>query len=302
VDPDGEFFWLAGIIGFAVGYVSHGISTGDWGGNALKSAFIGGASALIGAGAGWGVSTLTSGLGSGLSGIIGGVAGGSVAGFSSAAMTGGNLAQGAIFGAIGGAIGGASNMLSKGMGFWERGLLSTAVGGLTGGGLSALGGGSFWDGFGKGALGAAAGFAGNEIAKYLKQSSAETKAMEAELGLTKEDIKLLKRYGSGKLPIKDFSNEHNALWEKLQSLRTVDDSQFPHKFRTFDLDRNAIIRVGRLHIRLGTELMINEGAYGFNIENAGSINIHYDKFDVVMRPLTHWLLDSKYQEWRHGVR
>ena len=47
VDPDGEWFWLVPLAaGFAQGYLSHGIRTGDWGWNAVGSGAIGAGTAL----------------------------------------------------------------------------------------------------------------------------------------------------------------------------------------------------------------------------------------------------------------
>jgi hypothetical protein len=301
VDEDGEFFWLiAGAIGFVVNYVTHGISTGNWGMDAVKSGLIGGASAMIGAGIGWAASSIASsiGIGSSITGIIGSTIGGAASGFSSAAMTGNNVGQGALFGAIGGLVGGTTNLLIKNMGFWARGGISTLSGGLVGGGFSVLNGGDFWTGFRNGAIGAAAGFIGNEITKYVQQRNAEEKYMKKTLGLTDEDVRMLKKYGWDKIKTFDCV-DNDAVWEILKGDHL--SGELPDVIewlRNRDIDPNAIIKAGRMHIRYGSEDMINGGGYNMI---SGHINVHYDRFDVIMFPLLHLTFDSLYQ-WSLGVK
>jgi hypothetical protein len=111
----------------------------------------------------------------------------------------------------------------------------------------------------------------------------------------------------GKLKIREYDamdNVDKSLWNKLKAYKIVDDSQYPHKFRTWDLEEGVSIKAGKMHIRLGKQEMIDQGAYGFTevdgVSKLNWINVHYDKFDVVMFPLLHVIFDT-YRQGRFGA-
>jgi hypothetical protein len=69
------------------------------------------------------------------------------------------------------------------------------------------------------------------------------------------------------------------------------------KLRSIDIDQNAILKAGKLHVRYGTKAMVDGKAYRLE---EGYIQIHYDRFDVILNPVLHLLFDSAYQ-WILGV-
>jgi hypothetical protein len=160
-----------------------------------------------------------------------------------------------------------------------------------------LQGGKFWNGFAAGAGGAAAGFLGNELGKYLEDIRAEQKEILEKLDLSNpEDVKWLKKYGIGKIRICYDENVDNNKWNEL--LRIHEGNKLDGIFewlKTRDFDKNAIIKVGKMHIRLGTDKMIENGAYGHYEKQTNYITVHFDRFDVVLNPIVHLLFDSAYQ-------
>lgn len=179
------------------------------------------------------------------------------------------------------------------MGFVGRGALSTFGGGLVGGGMSALTGGNFWSGAMNGAIGGAVGFVANEVSAYVKQTRAQQKYKREKLGLSKQQVKALRRYGLGKINLKEFEGENaTKIWNELKAEHTH-YNELTEYLTTKDYDPEAIIKEGRMHLRYGSEKMVNKEAYQLN--TVGKMNVHYDRFDVVLFPVLHLLFDTGFQ-------
>jgi RHS repeat-associated protein len=291
VDPDGQVWWLVSLVSGAISWVSNGLTIGHWG---IKSFLVGAASGLVGAGVGMAVTSLATswGIGSGLAGVIGSTAGGAASGALGSIITGGNIGQGALYGGIGGLAGGATSLATKDMRFWERLGLSSLSGGVVSGVFAEAQGGKFWNGFAAGAGGAAAGFLGNELGEYIEETRAETKYLQETLGLSDDEMRALKRYGLGK--IKTWACiDDEAIWEQLiGDHRNIKMAGVFEKLRSIDIDKSAILKTGKWHVRYGTKAMVDGKAYEMS---TGHISIHYDRFDVILNPVLHILFDSLYQ-------
>lgn len=114
----------------------------------------------------------------------GGMVGGALAGVINASITGGDIGQGALWGAIGAGAGYLTGYAIGGLDISNQYVaagVSIAAGGLVGGGLSALAGGDFVQGFTRAITGAAAGyFASMGMEHILKQSAKNTSAQQEE--------------------------------------------------------------------------------------------------------------------------
>ena len=151
VDPSGHIFGVDDAIVIVV------LTT------AAKAAAVGAAAgATVAAvnGTNIGQGAITGGI-SGALISLGGVAGGALAGGINASITGGDLGQGALYGAIGAAAGGLMNLGIGQLGIenpYVQAGVSIAGGGLVAGGITAIAGGDFGQGFVNGVTGAAAGY------------------------------------------------------------------------------------------------------------------------------------------------
>jgi RHS repeat-associated protein len=296
IDENGELWWLSSLISGAISWVSNGLTTGHWG---IKSFLIGAAAGVVGAGVGAAATSLATswGVSSGLAGVIGSTVGGAASGAFNATLTGGNIGQGALFGGIGGLAGGATGLATKDMKFWGRLGLSTLSGGVVSGVFAEAQGGNFWNGFAAGAAGAAAGFLGNELDKYIEKTRRSQKFVK---DLMKIDEKYLKKYGLGKIRTSpNIFDQDYELWNEIKSVFERYDIPLDG-LRTRDYDSEAIIKLGKMHIRYGSDQMTHPENYkgrkhaAYNLNDC-SINIHYDRFDVVLNPVLHFLFDTVYQ-------
>ena len=300
---------MGSISGFVFNYFSYGINNGDWGGKALVQGLIGAGISAVGFGVGFAASAGSTAIGmsANAAALVGGTIGGMASGGLSSGINGGNVWQGMLTGGFGGFVGSAVGMSTVGEGFFKRGIASTFTGAITGGLSAGYMGGDIGQGMMNGAVGGAVGFLANEATKYMQQRRAETRAIQDELGLTKDEVRQLKRYGLRKINTKEFQDMNGELWKKLESLKLVDDSEFPYSLQKKDWDRNAIIKSGKIHLRYSTQEMIDNNAYRLNLNENGLeprhyFNIHYDRFDVMMFPALHGLFDSLYQQWFQGVK
>ncbi|MCK4906309.1 MAG: C40 family peptidase, partial [Spirochaetes bacterium] len=155
-DPDGHHPLIAVGVGFAIGYLSHGAQTGEWGRTALAAGVKGAMAAHVGATFGGATAAIIGGpAGSTIGGIVGGAAGGAFG----AGISGGNVGYGALAGLIGSGIGVLANQ--SGIPIIQEDFSSAVIGGAVGGGAgSAMAGGNFWEGFASGAAGAVGGYLG----------------------------------------------------------------------------------------------------------------------------------------------
>ncbi len=121
---------------------------------------------------------------------LGGIAGGALAGVINVSIAGGDLGQGALYGAIGAAAGGLMNLGIGQLGIenaYVQAGVSVVAGGVVAGGLTAIAGGDFGQGFVNGVAGAAAGyFAGAGISALQRSpvsASPEQVAQKAYSGM-----------------------------------------------------------------------------------------------------------------------
>jgi RHS repeat-associated protein len=159
-DPSGHWFiiddLIAAGIGALVGAVSAAINGEDIGQGALTGAISG---ALI---------------------YAGGVLGGAAAGAINSSIQGGDVGQGALYGALGAAAGIGMGLAMGPIGFnitdqYAQAFASIAGGGLVGGGVTALAGGDFGQGFVNGAIGGTTAYLANMgITEFLKSQAANT--------------------------------------------------------------------------------------------------------------------------------
>ena len=304
-DPSGEYIWVAMAIGFITNYVSYGMTHDDWGGKALKSGLIGAGISAVGFGVGYAASAGATAIGMSASsaGLVGSTIGGAAAGGLSAGISGGNVGQGMLAGGLGGLAGGVINMGTAGEGFIKRGITSTLTGAVSGGLSTGFFGGDVKQGMMNGAMGGAVGFAMSEAYRYVQQRNAERAYMEQKLGLSKEQIRELKQYGLGRINVTNpISDADMIIWHELTAGH-ADLKGMAEWLRTRDYDSDAVIKAGKMHIRYGKNgTMVNRidqrgtplkhDAYQLN---QGTINVHYDRFDVILNPVLHLLFDTIYQ-------
>jgi hypothetical protein len=88
----------------------------------------------------------------------------------------------------------------------------------------------------------------------------------------------------------EFSDEDKITWTKLKEGHNA--LEMGEWLRTKDIDSNSIIKAGRMHIRYGSDEMIKHGAYNLN---PNTINVHFDRFDVILNPALHFIFDTLYQ-------
>jgi hypothetical protein len=302
IDPNGEVWWLTSLISGAISWVSTGLTSGNWG---IKSFLVGAAAGLVGAGVGAAATSLTTSLtaGSSLAGLVGSTLGGAASGAFNAILTGGNIGQGALFGGIGGLAGGATGLATKDMKFFERLGISTLSGGVVGGVFAEAQGGNFWNGFAAGAGGAAAGFLGSWINEYIEDTKKGQKFAEDILNINEEYRNRLQGFDEeGRILVSDnYFDPHEFLLNKLNDISMK--YGIPIDFlRTRDFDPNYIIKIGKMHIRYGSAKMmqgkitkkgIHQKPYELKYKH---INVHYDRFDVVLNPILHLIFDT----WKQG--
>jgi len=134
-----------------------------------------------------------------------------------------------------------------------------------------------------------------------------THPAERELGITAEDIKYLKEYRLGRIrTLPSLSDPDRTIWNRLKSgdsdfgeyaeyLRERDmDVDDIFERRSMEVHGDAVGRYGTMHIRYGTARLVGEDAFHLQLNE---INVHFDRFDVVLFPVMHFIFDSKWQDW-----
>jgi RHS repeat-associated protein len=296
-DPDGNFFFVAAIIGFVANYAISGISTGEWGWRSVKQGFIGAASAMIGFGVGYAATAASTSIGFGTSAatLIGSVSGGAASGVFNSSIAGGNVGQGILTGMLGGFIGGAINLESTNMNFLEKGLTSMYTGAWSGGFVAGITGGDIMQGMRNGAIGAGVGFLASWGYNYIQKSNAERAYAEQRLGMGDKEIQNMKNYGNGRIVTCDEYDPDQEIWNDLRDHHSNygDPIDF---LKTRDYDNDAILKFGRMHVRYGTAGMtLSQTHPNAYLLQTNHLNVHYDKFDVVVAPVLHLIFDTFYQ-------
>jgi len=173
-DPSGQFFGIDDIlIGMAI--------------TALIGATVGATVAAVN-GTNIGMGAITGAI-SGSLVYAGGMVGGALAGVINASITGGDIGQSALWGAIGA---GAGYLTGYAIGELDisnqyvAAGVSIAAGGLVGGGLSALAGGDFVQGFTSAITGAMAGYFANMGMQHIIKKSTQTNSNEEKVSQAME--------------------------------------------------------------------------------------------------------------------
>ncbi|MDR0505786.1 MAG: hypothetical protein LBH32_03060, partial [Dysgonamonadaceae bacterium] len=281
---------------------------GDWGKKAFSQGLIGAGISLVGFGAGYAAMAGAEAIGmsAGLAGLTSGAIGGAVAGGVSAGIYGGNIGQGMLAGGFGGLMGSAVNMGSVGESFIKRGIASTLTGSVAGGFTAGFLGGDVRQGMRNGAVSGAVGFMTTWAGEYLQKTIISQKYAEEIMEIDREYRKQLENYGSEKINVtNNLPDPDKVLWNRLEAV--YEKYGVPIDWlRSRDYDSKAILKFGKMHIRYGSDKMVNPTAYGRKADRSAyglksnQINVHYDKFDVIKYPVLHLYFDT-YKQGRLGV-
>ena len=256
------------VVGAVVGALSAGAQS-DWDvGAMLQGAVIGAVSGAVGGAVGGyvGGAMSSASYSATVSSVIAGSAGGMAAGATSAALTGGNIGQGALIGAFAGGIGGYVGYATRGWGDVYQGLAQVGTGGVVGGTVSELTGGTFWEGFRMGAISGAVAFWTSKVLEYL-----ETRPM-----FEGEADRILRDYTEGGEEVKRWP-EQNTITKDIPTLKkqlqVVRDN---FKLSSFWSESNQV-RIGRYDTKF----------YEYKNEAYSSIDI----VDVNVNPIGHFFCD-----------
>ncbi|MDR1552840.1 MAG: hypothetical protein LBS69_05190 [Prevotellaceae bacterium] len=284
VDKNGQFWFLAAAVGFIVNYVSHGISTHNWGLKAIGQGLIGAATSLIGYGIGTGVagSLIANGMSSGLAGVISSGVGGFYSGTFNSAFRGGNPLQGGLIGLGTGLFGGLTSTL-KINSIVGQGLYHTAAGGVSGGLASVAMRGKFWNGFRDGAIGSTVGWVVDRAVRYMKKTANREAMSKAEKRLNCDELTRAEQLESWKDPTQIYQydgEDQLATWNELTELykETYPDQNLRATL-SIDFGDYKTIKFNELHIRW----------------DGSKVTYHYDYYDIGIQPVKHIRLDSWYQ-------
>jgi RHS repeat-associated protein len=278
IDPEGNFFIIAAIIGALLGGVTSAIQGGDFR-DILKGIAIGALSGAVGGFVAGEVAGLLSRVvPDPVAAALGGATGGMAGGATNAALTMGNIGQAMLIGGISGGIGGALGIAIKDLDWVVRGVIQVSAGALIGGTIAELTGGKFYEGAMMGAVSGAVGFGTSElIGVYFPEiKRLEARAIEM-LGKTALDLKRASLGRDFNEKVEKQSIEGSDPFNKVKALYEAYKNKFSPNIqllRSIDAG-NQSVRFGSLHVRLLEALGVSRTEF------------HFDNFDVVTSPIRH---------------
>ncbi|MCK5267273.1 MAG: peptidoglycan DD-metalloendopeptidase family protein [Spirochaetes bacterium] len=248
-DPDGRNPLIAMGVSFAIGYLSHGAQTGNWGMDAIDAGAKACAAGFVGAWTG-GITSIIVGTGP-VGQIVAAATGGAAGGATGAALGGGNVGYGALAGMIGGGLGVLANQ--SGIPIIQEDVSSAIIGGAVGGGAgSAMAGGNFWEGFASGAAGAVGGYLGTAALGGLPD------ARKAQQKSSKGDTDPYWQ-GKGRIAFKPRLQDEPSRWYEeflfkagFRNLRLSKPTQFGGKISSYY--GNRLLNGGSLQFHPGIDI------------------------------------------------
>lgn len=285
IDKDGRFAWFIPlIVGFATGYVSHGIIQHDWGWGAIGSGLLGAASSFVGYQTAAWMSSLGQGIGlsQGLSTVISSGIGGGASGAFSNLVQGQNVGRGFLAGSLAGTLGGVFSLGAGDLSTTGQFISRTVSGGFVGGFVSDVMGGNFIEGFANGALSSSVSFWAAELTNYVYQNGREQ--AEELVNLTDKERQALE------YSLEKYKNGLISKAELIEQLVSLHKLIYPQ-------DESAVALLSKFggfkfnDLRFDNLHFTNEG---------GNLYMHYDKFSLVTNPLLHIFVDEMIYNWIYG--